>query len=116
MAVNQNESLEKNWFDLNVIHVDERGNAHVGMEHFDGFLIRYEEAIVQGRKAALIGLKNEDRLVSIVTLNPAGKIIQIQDFVSKAWLCAFFVFIFNLCVSVCEAWVQGPKEDRSWIP
>lgn len=83
-AVNQNESLEKNWFDLNVIHVDERGNAHVGMEHFDGFLIRYEEAIVQGRKAALIGLKNEDPLVSIVTLNPAGKIIQIQDFVSKA--------------------------------
>lgn len=44
----------------------------------------YEECIVAEQKCVLIGSKNSDPLVSVILTDYKKRIIQIQDFTSKA--------------------------------
>ncbi|MEY8257489.1 hypothetical protein AAK706_07125 [Erysipelotrichaceae bacterium 66-17] len=83
-ALKKKKSLRPDWFASSVVHIDENGNASVGFSKLDFSNVQYEEWLAKEDKYVLIGTKDSCPLVSVIVTDRKRKIIQIQDFISKA--------------------------------
>lgn len=83
-ALRDKKSPEAAWFAASAVRIDEHGRATVGFSQMDFAGLVYEECIVAEQKCVLIGSKNSDPLVSVILTDYKKRIIQIQDFTSKA--------------------------------
>ncbi|EOS60244.1 hypothetical protein C815_01624 [Firmicutes bacterium M10-2] len=83
-ALKSEDPLSQEWFSTTFVHIDENGKAQVGINELQKNDYTFEEMIEDPYKAFCIGKKKGTPCVIVVRFDENHKILQIQDYISKA--------------------------------
>lgn len=83
-ALKNGDRLTQEYFAATSVHIDENGNAQVGIDEWPGKHYIFEEMIEDPYKAICIGKKKGIPCVAVIRFDENHKILQIQDYISKA--------------------------------